>query len=428
MSKRATGALVAMLLVFALPASAAADISPFAKIFAYYQYNISGYPDWDARFSQNDFNSFELGRIWAGFNLKTDYNVAGTLVIDTFSREQFQAIALNVVRDTEDADGDGDTTEITDVTISTSLTGQGRYMVYVREAFLQYKAADLFGVRFGLIPTGWGTDATKAWGYRFVHQGPVDGTARYEATDDFGIGFFGNYEKWVNYYFTVMNGEGFTSGEVNKGKAFDLGVGTQPFQSVDLLKDLSFTLYGRYDVDDPEAELTRTIIGLLVSWKAKFNDNMALNFGLTGGYHMDTLPETLEATGDALDKAYDTGYNYDDGATGYLASVWAIFNFYKGFGVFARYDMYDPNMRNDTTTADDYADDSDAYDASMLTLTGAYDETSKLIGGVSYEYKNILVAVDYQTTMYSAQVKDDEGEWVTKSPDNYVYVHTQISF
>lgn len=439
MSRRVVGSLVAVLIVVAGAsiALASAEVSPFARIFAYYQYNISGYPDWDARFSQNDFNSFEIGRIWMGLNLKTDYNVAGTLVIDAFNREQFQAVAINVVRDTEDADGDGDTTEIIDVTSSTSLTGQGRYMVYVREAFLQYKATDLFGVRFGLIPATWAMDATKAWAYRFVAAGPVDGTAKYAAADDFGIGFFGNYQKWVNYYFTVMNGEGFTSGEINKGKAFEIGIGTSPFQSIDLLKDFSFALYGRYNEEDLSAKDskgntmwdTRTVVGVLLSWKAKFNDDMSLNFGITGGYHIDSmLPATLATTAATLKENYDADYNYDDGATGYLASVWTIFNFYKGFGVFARYDMFDPNSRNDVSTADDYADDNNAYPADVIALTGAYDETAKLIAGVSYEYKNILVALDYQTTMYTAKVLNDKGDWTIKTPDSYIYVHTQISF
>jgi len=418
MRRRAVWVLVAVLaLMWALPTSAEMNVSPFAKIFAYYQYNISGYPDWDARYEMNDYNSFEIWRIWTGLNLKTDYGVSGNFVIDAYKREAFQALEV-------ETDDDGN---ITNVALAT--VGQGRYLVYVRNAMLQYKAHDLFGVRFGLIPGNWAMDATKAWAYRFVAVSPVDGTAHYEASNDFGIGFFGTLpSKLFHYYFTVMNGEGFAAAEVNEGKAFNLTLGTAPFQSSDLLKGLTFNLYGRYDIDDPNEKLTRTIAGLMINWKANFSDDMNLNFGLLGGYHMDTLSDDMEAFSDALDNAYDTGYSYENGVQGYLASVWAIFTFYKGIGVFARYDMFNPNMRDDTSTADDYADDTGAYDANLTTLTGAYDEVSKLIAGVSYKYHNVLVSADYQTTMYTTQVMDDGGDWTNKPADSYFYVHSQIAF
>jgi hypothetical protein len=42
------------------------------RIFAGFSYNVSGYPDWDSRYGDNDFNEFEINRhTWASRSTST---------------------------------------------------------------------------------------------------------------------------------------------------------------------------------------------------------------------------------------------------------------------------------------------------------------------------------------------------------------------
>ena len=431
-------AVVAAVVVACVASMAfAVELSPIFKTFFWYQFNISDYPDWYALHDQAGAHGFELGRVYVGANFKTDYKITGRFLFDV-GRDPYKDYSIQTSTDEEG--------NITGVTLVSSES-KAPYQAYVKHAFLQYEIFPYLKVRGGVIPTSFAIDATKAWGNRFVAQSPVDGTAKWESTADLGLMLFGNYEKWILYEVSYMNGEGYTKPEQNAGKAVELLLKSYPANMVDILKDLSISLAVRANTIDPDGNDNTLYFGGLLNWKTAFDFGLGFNIGAVGGMQIHNkkggYDADYKALGKLLEDNYDTSYKYNDPTAGMLLSGFGEVSYaikgvkvdYGKIALFGRYDVYDPNNRNDFDTYDDYVRDyknESSFDpATAREITGAQDEVALMIFGISYAYKKFKVAIDYQSKVYAEYIDSDDKDNdldYQKPADSFIYLHTEFSF
>jgi len=431
-------AIVVALILGLATCAFAVEIEPTGTFYFWYWYNMSDYPDWYALHPYAGDSAFYIERVYAGFNFATDWKLSGQFLFDV-GQDLDKDYALTT---TTDEDGN-----VTGATL-TSTVLKAPYHAYLKHAYLQYPIfSEYLNIRGGSIPSTFPNEVTKAWGYRVVADGPVSGFAKWESTADLGLDLFGGYKKWVLYHFTFTNGEGYTKPEANAGKALSLMLQTYPANMVKVLENLNLALYARSNSVNPDYQDNTALLAALIGWKYDFDFGLGLNLGFTGGLQRHNQARgyapDYKALGKALKDEYDTSYNYDDSVDGLLMSGFGEISYslkgvnvdYGKVALFGRYDVFDPNTRNDTGTYDkyvrDYKNEADFDPTLARAITGAQDEKAYLIMGVSYAYKKFRVCVDYQTTSYSEAVDSDDvdADLDTQRPaDTYIFTNFEFSF
>jgi len=367
---------------------AGAEVKPEGKVYAHYYYNVSGYPDWYAKYPENDYNGFELSRVYFGAKVKLSDHWDMRATADVAREDSYELEAID-----EDEDGVIDSYEL----VHEKKTG--KYGMYIKYAYLNYAPFDFFGIRFGQHQTPWIDKASKAWNYRFVAKTLTD-KYKFESSSDLGLSFLGEIpEGFGSYQIGVFNGEGYKKPEANEGKAFHGRVLLTPLAMLDIdaLKGLTIGGSYKWDNKDPDAGHEYSMYTALLHYFYKITDDMSVNVG----FEFAAGHEIPSDDADADEEVDSMGY------AGFLE-----FAFFKGLAVFGRYDFYDPNTKNDKDKG-----------------IGYQDELNYIVAGISYKpIKYVKLALDYQTTTYTAEVVDDEGDEQTKPADSHVFLNAEFKF
>ena len=86
----------------------AVEVKPMGRIFMNFNYNLSGYPDWDSRAGKNDFAEFDVSRAYLGLDAKFTEQWSAMIVGDVY-RPTFTEV---------EAIYDEDSGELADVEVS----------------------------------------------------------------------------------------------------------------------------------------------------------------------------------------------------------------------------------------------------------------------------------------------------------------------
>jgi hypothetical protein len=381
--RRGLVSLVFAIAVVGVAASAMAlDVKPTGRIYANFNYNLSGYPDWDERYGENDFAEFELARAYMGVKASFTDEWSAVVVGDVSRSKQTKVNPIY----------DEDTGELLDVEVSEK---KGAYTYYVKYAFGQYQPFDPFGFRIGIMNTPYIDRYEKAWGYRYVEKTPSDRVG-WDASSDLGFAFLGEFPGGTgSYYGMLRNGEGYKNPEVDSGKGAHVRVVLTPFQGSEATKNLQLTSayeYERQQRQDPE--ITAQMFNGLLSYKYMVNKSFGFNLG--AGY--DWLNTATDVDG-------------EDAITSAIAHGYGVIYMPYHLALFGRVDLLDPDTENDEDTH------------------GYQDESTYILGGISIDpVKNISFALDVKTTMYTEEVVDDQGEDVSKPSEMIGFLHSRFKF
>lgn len=201
-----------------------------------------------------------------------------------------------------------------------------RLGVFIKTAFVEWKAFEQVSFAIGLVPTptwSWALNE-KAWNYRSVEKTIIDMRGLGNASD-LGVSARGKFDKAGNYGFGLMIGNG--NGQKPEFNKFKKYYGTLFAKPV---KGLQLELYGDYEPNYDEKNKT-TIRGFAGYTFDKFN------FGV------EVFQQTHKNAG---------GTDIDAVPFGVSGWVWGNLLGRENkpiLNVFARYDMFDPNSKNDST-------------------------------------------------------------------------------
>lgn len=378
--------LTAAILCFAGPAFSDTEVKPEGKVYAHYYYNISGYPDWYGDYAQNDYNGFDITRVYFGAKIKLTDHWNMRVLSDIARESSYEIESID-----EDEDGEIDNYELDENKKS------GKFGMYIKYAYLDYAPYDLLAVRGGLHGTPWAGFVDKYWGYRFVAKSLTD-KYKLNSSADLGVSLHGKLpSKFGGYQFMVMNGEGYKHPEQNEGKATHFRLNLTPLNMVDALKHLTLAGSARYEKKDPDIESTYLLYTALLHYKYEINEDM--NFGL--GFEYAGASEQPRRDAEDVEIVQSMGY-----------SAFGQLSFPYGLAMFGRYDFFDPDTENDEDEG-----------------IGYQDETSYIVAGISYKpIKYVMFALNYQMTGYTEEVVDDEGENTTKPSDNFIFLNSEFKF
>jgi hypothetical protein len=418
-------------------------VKPFAVIFAHYQYNMSGYKDYDARFLANDDNSFELTRSYLGLNVQLSKSWSANVTMDVARAEatKYESATIKVPTGVADDPATTDVDEsLADQTVLTGTTSAktGAYTPYVKYAFMNYQPYDIVGVSFGAIYTPYAWKQNTLWRHRYLMDAAFTqyGLIR-SSTADLGVSVQGVHpDKYFAYNVAVLNGEGVKTAEINSGKALQASLFLSPFQSMDALKGL--VLAGTYNYDKVQTdypEMLYSSFAATLSYKYDFDKDSPMGFSVNGEFGQRTATTGSEINGPIL-----AGLE-DKSLTSQTISVWADFWFMTKYGIIARYDMVDPNTKNeskDPVTKDKW--DAETHPLTYVTfnglrtnISGYQDEFNFMLVGFWYQpLKPIRLCANYRMTSYTEEILDNvdasKGKAVTKAPDQYFFLNTELNF
>ncbi|MCZ7582988.1 MAG: porin [Deltaproteobacteria bacterium] len=390
--KRVLALSACFCLIFAGSAMAGdVSVTPFAKIFAHYQYNMSGYEDYDARFDTNDHNGFELTRTYLGLKAEFNDDWSANVTIDSkraaVVTAETTAVSTGVADDPSTEEDESTTEAVTGFTSANT----GRYEFFVKYAYATYQPVDYFGTSFGMIVTPYAANIYTYWRYRYVADAAFSlyGMTR-SSTADLGVAVHGGFPGgYGGYQLAILNGEGVGAAETNAGKAGGGALWLTPFQTVEALK--GFALMGTYHYDKVQPDYVEE---LRTSWQAlaafRYDVDESMGFSVNGEFGGRTI-----------------GFNDDvtDPVDSQTISAWADFWFLARYGLLVRYDAFDPNTENDKDKGIGYQDET------TLLLAGAY----------VHPVKGIKLCLNYRNVGYTEEIVDDKGDSVTKQPDQFVF-------
>ncbi len=388
---------IGFVLAFAHDANAEIVVKPWVQMFTHYQYNMSGYEDYDSRFATNDQNSFDVSqaRLWVDSEFTEHWS--GRLVLFTARSKEVSYETTTIGEDDPETDED----ESTEAVTSIQETKTGPYVANIFYAYATYQPFQWLGVDFGLVQSSYIPTIYKFWKYRYIMKPLMfEYSMNRATTGDFGVAVHGSIPGgYGGYRMRVSNGEGKANMEQNKGKAAEVSTYLFPFQSVDALKRLALFAFYRYDKVQPNyQEEIRTTWDVMLSYALDIDEGMG--FSVNG-----ELASTItDIDNDALDP---------NPVVSQGISAWAEFWFAKKYGLLLRWDSYDPNTENDED----------------LENGGYQDETTMLLAGLWAEpIKQIRICPNYRTVNYTAEIEDDEKEMVAMQPDQYIFVNAEIKF
>ncbi len=200
-----------------------------------------------------------------------------------------------------------------------------RLGIFIKAAFVEWKAFQNVSFSVGIIPTptwSWALNE-KAWNYRSVEKTIIDMRGLGNASD-LGVATRGKFDKAGNYGFAFMigNGNG-QKPEVNKFKKYYGTLFAKP------VTGLSLEVYGDYEPNSGDKNKA-TLRGFVGYQYKKFNIGA------------EVFQQTQQNAG---------GTNIDAVPFGISAFVWGTLYAKKDkpvLNAFARFDMYDPDTKNDT--------------------------------------------------------------------------------
>ncbi|HMT10239.1 MAG TPA: hypothetical protein PKA39_01290 [Ignavibacteria bacterium] len=200
-----------------------------------------------------------------------------------------------------------------------------RLGLFIKTAFVEWKVFDKVSFAIGLVPTptfGWAL-FEKSWYYRPIEKTIMDMRSLGIASD-LGVSARGKFDKAGNYGFNVMigNGNG-QKPEINKFKKYYGNLFAKP------AKGLQLEIYGDYEPAADEKNKT-TLKGHVGYTHEKFN------FGVEAFQQMQK-----NAGGNGIDAA----------PIGISSYIWGNLLGRENkpiLNVFGRYDMYDPDSKNDS--------------------------------------------------------------------------------
>ena len=243
-------------------------------------------------------------------------------------------------------------------------SGDPRFFEFLKVAYLESEYKKDHKMVFGLSGTTGFDLSEKFWEHRFVQQAMLDEEKRLTSAD-LGIHLKGKcVGQQVEYDLAVLNGEGHTKPEVNKYKSFQTRLTFNPKG----VKGLTLSGMGFLGVKDKDT--TRgTFTGFLGY------DNPRFKAGYEVAFMNDDTGETV---------------------TGLGHSIIGIVKLQKGYKLFGRFNMWDPNTDTEK------------------------DGHSRLIVGISKKiHDKLTFAIDDQMKFYQADGKDTE---------NTIFVHSELKF
>ena len=219
-----------------------------------------------------------------------------------------------------------------------------RRFAYFKEAYLQY-AKNKFNVKFGIIPTQQFKLQESIWGHRYIYKSVID-QERMGTSSDLGVSVSYKIADYISLDLSLMNGEGYSSVQVDNAFKTGLGVTLNPWK------------------------------GLILRWYADAvskKDIEVLFVNFIGYEITDKLYAGME---------YDIKFNYAfvENANRYAFSTYATYNFTKNWQIFARFDKTTSNIINNESVPWDLPADGSA-----------------IIAGVQYSpISRVKIALDYQ--------------------------------
>jgi hypothetical protein len=219
-----------------------------------------------------------------------------------------------------------------------------RRFAYFKEAYLQF-AKGKFNIKFGIIPTMQFKLQEEIWGHRYIYKSVID-QHRMGTSSDIGTSVIFKATDYLEVDFSLMNGEGYSSVQVDNAFKTGLGVTISPWKGLSL----------RWYADAIEKDNVQILLVNFVSYKIA-----------------DKLAVGLE---------YDIkfNYNYIENANRYAFSTFASYDFNKKFQVFARYDKVTSNIIDNESVP-----------------WGLPTDGSAIIAGVQYSpISRVKLALDYQ--------------------------------
>lgn len=373
------------------------SVMPWVQVYSNYNYNLSGYPDWDSRFENNDFNSFELTRTWLGVDALLPKNFSGRLVVGG-SREPVYTYETTTVPTGEPDDPATEEDEsVEEVVREVVSTKEGKFEVWVTYAYVAYRPFKPLGIDFGMISNAYNTRIYKYWRHNYVE---FPNLFKYKMTrslyGDLGIGVYGDFPAgYGGYKVAFLNGEGKKKMEFNKGKALEARLHVNPFSFFKPMKDFSMMGFFRWDTEEPDnGEKVNFVYDAIVSYMFEQGDNFG--FSINGEFaHLTT------SYGDDTPNVHQR-----------VISGWADIWFLKHYGFLGRYDKYDPNIEN--------SEDKDV---------GYLDEKHYGLAGFYFiPIKQVKLCLNWKGVYYEEMVTDDQSNDVRKPPDHYVYLNTELKF
>jgi hypothetical protein len=278
---------------------------PFARIFANFHTGITG--------SATDQAAFELVRGYLGY----EYN---------FSPDFYAKINLDV--------GSPD---------DLSPISRIRRYAYFKNAYLRYTKSDL-QIAFGLIGLKQFKLQEGIWERRYLMKTIAD-EHRLGSSADLGVNFHYNFSPKVDADFTIMNGEGYSSLQMDDVFKYSLGT-TFRFPQ-------NFTSRVVYDI--MHNEISETTLTLFTSYDFRKKWNIAGEFVLR----------------------QNDGWKANQNI--YAWSFYGKYNLNKKYQLFARYDKVESNILEDETLPWHLADDGTA-----------------LVAGIQFKpLNNIKMALNY---------------------------------
>jgi uncharacterized membrane protein len=401
--------IAALVIGFALSSSAFAQktdgvqIKPWGQVFAEYNYNFSGYKDYDPRFNDNDFNQFQLTRTRLGLDAQLTSEWFGSVVLDAdrakVTKVQTGMVPTGVADDPTTAGVDESQQE---VVTGIETTDTGAYTPWVTYAYMKYQPFRWFSWDFGMIYGAAGKQLGSVWRYRYLMDNPMFlyGFCR---IGDLGTAIDGDVSGgWGGYRVAVLNGEGKRAAEANAGKAVEAMIYLSPFVHIDALKGFKALGFYRYNKVNPDyIEVAETVWEGLLSYRLDISDSMGFS-----------------VNGEFVQRTQDFGKNSAspeaplNPIVSQVWSAWADLRVATYYGLVFRYDSYDPNTENDKKKAVGYKD----------------EQTTLLAGLWADPIKYVRISPNYRRVTYTAEIPDANGKQVTMQPDQYFYFNTEFNF
>ncbi len=200
-----------------------------------------------------------------------------------------------------------------------------RLGVFIKTAFVEWKAFDNASFAIGLLPTptwGWAF-SEKIWNHRSIEKTISDMRGLGIATD-LGVSTRGKFDKAGNYGFAFMIGNGNSQKpEFNKFKKYYGTLFAKP------ISGLTLEMYADYEPNNDDKNKT-TLRGFTGYQYKKFNIGA------------EVVQQTQKNAG---------GVNIDAVPFGISSFVWGTLYSKKEkpvLNAFARFDLFDPNTKNDS--------------------------------------------------------------------------------
>lgn len=238
----------------------------------------------------------------------------------------------------------------------------GKQWAYLKYAYAEWKdPAPGIKIQAGAIPTPYVGYAENFWGHRWVTKSFAD-EYKLMSSADFGIGVDGNHGKGlVDWRAVVINGEGYSSPEIDATKTIQARVSVDPLAAGGKM-NLSITGVGSYSTASPDVD---------AETEGDQEGDPALLFAGALGFKMDYVVLWAE---------YDSRTIGEVKTGGYSATLMPRIP--EVGSLYVRYDHFDP----DADTEDDATD--------RLMLGASHDFYKKVSMGVHYDRKTAEATPD----------------------------------